>query len=78
MHFMVDCFEAAPDHLHIQLPESLGHVIVQQLDAEADAMCSFVGKRTNKQCIWMAMDRRTRQIMAFHVGDRSRKSAAQL
>lgn len=78
MHFMVDGFEAAPDHLHIQLPGSLGHVMVQQLDAEADEMCSFVGKRTNKQWIWMAVDMRTRQIMAFHVGDRRRKSAAQL
>jgi insertion element IS1 protein InsB len=78
MHFMVDHFKAAPDHLPIQLPGSPGDVIVQQPDAEADEMCSFVGKKTNKQWLWMAMDTQTRQIIAFHVGDRSRKSAEQL
>jgi hypothetical protein len=43
-----DQFKAAPDHLHIQLPGSPGGVIVRQLYAEADEMCSFVGKKTNK------------------------------
>jgi insertion element IS1 protein InsB len=28
--------------------------------------------------LWMAMDTQTRQIIAFHVGNRSRKSAEQL
>jgi insertion element IS1 protein InsB len=37
-----------------------------------------VQKKANKQWIWLAMDVRTRQIIAFHVGDRSRKSARQL
>jgi IS1 family transposase len=45
---------------------------------EADEMASFVKKKTNKQWIWLAMDVKTRQIIAFHVGDRSRKSARQL
>ena len=49
MHLMVDRFKAAADHLPIQLPGSPGHVIVQQLYAEADEMCSFVGKKANKQ-----------------------------
>jgi insertion element IS1 protein InsB len=53
-------------------------VIIQRLDVEADEMCSFVEKRTNKQWLWLAMDTTTRQIIAFHVGDRSRQSAAQL
>jgi insertion element IS1 protein InsB len=29
----------------------------------------------HKQWIWIAMDAKTRQIIAFHVGDRSRESA---
>jgi insertion element IS1 protein InsB len=45
---------------------------------EADEMASFVQKKANKQWIWIAMDTRTRQVMAFHVGDRSRKSAKRL
>jgi len=41
-------------------------------------MWSFVGKRANKQWIWIAMDARTRQVIAFHDGDRRRDSAKQL
>jgi insertion element IS1 protein InsB len=53
-------------------------VVVQRLEAEADEMWSFVGKKANKQWLWIAMDVRTRQVIAFHVGDRSRESGAQL
>lgn len=53
-------------------------VTLYRLEAEADEMCSFVGKKTNKQWLWLAMDTRTRQVIAFRVGDRSRKSAEQL
>jgi insertion element IS1 protein InsB len=49
--------------------------MIQRLDVEADDMSSFVQKKANKQWIWIAMDARTRQVMAFHVGDRSRQSA---
>ena len=35
-------------------------------------------KKANKQWIWIAMDAKTRQIIAFHVGDRSGKSGQQL
>ena len=34
--------------------------------------------KENKQWIWIAMDARSRQIIAFHVGDRSRESARKL
>jgi insertion element IS1 protein InsB len=37
-----------------------------------------VQKKANKQWIWLAMDATTRQIIAFHVGDRSRESAKAL
>jgi len=37
-----------------------------------------VPKKTNPQGVWIAMDRRTRQIIACHIGDRSRDSAKQL
>jgi insertion element IS1 protein InsB len=53
-------------------------VIVQQLYVEADEVCSYMGKKANKQWRWMAMETKTRQIMAFHVGDRRRKRAEQL
>ena len=78
LHFMVERFAACPDHLHAQLPVSPTDVVLRQLEAEADEMWSFVQKKANKQWIWIAMDANTRQIIAFHIGDRSRESAKQL
>ena len=78
LHFMVDCFAACPDHLHVQLPSYPSTVLLHRLEAEADEMWSFVEKKANKQWIWIAMDAKTRQIIAFHVGDRSRASATAL
>jgi insertion element IS1 protein InsB len=72
------CFEALPEHLHVQ-PVTCNHnVMIQRLEVEADEMSSFVQKKANKQWIWIAMDAITRQVMAFHVGDRSRRSAKRL
>ena len=53
-------------------------MVIRQLEAEADEMWSFVEKKANKQWIWIAMDATTRQVMAFHVGDRSRESGTEL
>ena len=35
-------------------------------------------KKANRQWIWIAMDATTRQIIGFHVGDRSREGAQAL
>jgi IS1 family transposase/transposase-like protein len=78
LHFMVERFAACPDHLHAQLPVNPTDVVLRRLEAEADEMWSFVKKKAQKQWIWIAMDAKTRQVMAFHVGDRSRDSAKQL
>jgi insertion element IS1 protein InsB len=67
-----------PDHLNVQPITSHQDVMSQRLEVEADEMSSFVKKKGNKQWIWIAMDAKTRQVMAFHVGDRSRKSAKRL
>jgi insertion element IS1 protein InsB len=78
LHFMVACFTACPDHLHTQCPARPTEVVMSRLEAEADEMWSFVQKKANRQWIWIAMDAKTPQIMAFHVGDRSRGSAKEL
>jgi insertion element IS1 protein InsB len=75
LHFMVERFAACPNDLHVQVPPRLTDVVLRRLEAEADEMWSFVTKRANKQWIWIAMDATTRQVIAFHVGDRSRDSA---
>jgi len=76
--FLVHCVEALPDHLNVQPMTSHPDVMIQCLEVEADEMSSFVQKKGNKQWIWIAMDAKTRQVIAFHVGDRSRKSAKRL
>jgi IS1 family transposase len=53
-------------------------VVLSQLEAEADAMWSFVQKKANRQWLWIAMDATARQIMVCHVGDRSRNSGKAL
>jgi insertion element IS1 protein InsB len=76
--FPVQCFEALPDHLNVEPISRTQDVVIQRLEVEADEMQSFVKKKENKQWIWIAMDAKTRQVIAFHVGDRSRRSAKQL
>jgi IS1 family transposase len=76
--FLIQCFEALPDHLHALPVSCTQDVMIQRLEVEADEMASFVQKKANKQWIWIAMDAKTRQVIAFHVGDRSRKSAKRL
>jgi insertion element IS1 protein InsB len=78
LHFMVECFATCPDHLYVELSGEPTDVVIRQLEAEADEMWSFVKKKANKQWIWIAMDAKTRQIIAFHVGDRSRDGAKAL
>ena len=78
LHFMVECFAACPNHLHVKVPSHPSNVLIHKLEAEADERWSFVEKKENKQWIWIAMDAKTRQIIAFHVGDRSRASAKAL
>ena len=78
LHFMVECFTACPEDLHVQLPARPTTVVMSRLEAEADERWSFVQKKANKQWIWIAMDATTRQIIAFHVGDRSGESGKAL
>jgi IS1 family transposase len=78
LHFMVERFQGAREHLYVMPPNSTQRVILQRLEAELDELWSFVGKRANRQWVWIAMDATTRQVIAFHVGDRSQASAEQL
>jgi insertion element IS1 protein InsB len=78
LQFMVDRFAAAPDHLYVRPREGKQTVILQWLKAEVDELWSFVGKKANRQWVWVAMDATTRQVIAFHVGDRSGQSAEAL
>jgi IS1 family transposase len=37
-----------------------------------------MGKKANRQWLWIVLEAKSRQELAFHVMDRSRKSAEQL
>jgi len=73
--FLVQCFAALPDHLHGQPGRGTQDVMLQRLAVEADAMASFVQQKAHTPWVWLAMDAKSRQIIAFHGGDRSRRSA---
>jgi IS1 family transposase/transposase-like protein len=45
---------------------------------ELDELWSFVLKKSNKRWVWIALCRRTRQIVAFYIGDRDEASCRQL
>jgi len=78
--FVARSYGALPADLGIDSRrlELLGSAAVHMLTVEADEMWSFVCKKSNKQWIWIALDAKTRQVIAFHVGDRSKESARQL
>lgn len=78
MGFAVECYNAAPEDLNARVPECSNDVIVRCLAAEADELLSFVQRKTNKQWLWLAMDSKTRDAIAYHVGDRSKDSAKAL
>ena len=79
LSFIAEVYDELPDDLFVQpVHRTTRCVRVLRLEAEADEMWSFVGKKVNKQWIWIALDTVTKQVIAFYVGDRSRRSAKQL
>jgi len=42
---------------------------------ECDEVWSFVGRKANKQWIWLAMDRASRHIVGVYVGSRDERGA---
>ncbi|MFQ5584630.1 MAG: IS1 family transposase [Calditrichia bacterium] len=63
-----------------QIPEDMGIIKPEQskLTIELDEMWSFVGSKENKQWIWLAIDRATKQIIGFHIGGRGEEDAKKL
>ena len=78
LSFVVDLYDELPDDLNFEIKAQAAGLIIYTLESEIDEMFSFVGSKANKQWIWLAMDISSRQIIAFHVGDRSRISALAL
>lgn len=51
---------------------------VGKLNLEGDKAWSFVDSKGNKQWIWLAIDRKIREIVGVYVGDRSKAAAKEL
>ncbi len=62
----------APDFRDTLLPATPNDVL------ELDEMWSFVRKKEDPRWLWTAMCRRTRQIVAFVIGDRSKATCLRL
>jgi insertion element IS1 protein InsB len=45
---------------------------------EYDEIWTFVGSKLNRQWLWIALCRRTKQVIAYHFGDRDKKSFLKL
>src|SRR3712207_2550989 len=55
--FIAEVYDELPDDLCVQPPQrTAGCVRVLRLTAEADEIWSFVGKKANKQWLWLALD----------------------
>lgn len=64
--------QSPPDLVDSLLPSQLGDVL------ELDELWSFVGNKRQQRWLWLALCRRTRQVVAYWLGDRSENSAVQL
>lgn len=77
--FISELYQGLPDDLYVNMPvPGKGKVQVCRWVAEADEMWSFVQHKENKKWIWIAIDVVSRQVLAFYVGDRSRRAARAL
>jgi IS1 family transposase/transposase-like protein len=82
LKFIKQLYQQLPDNLNCHIPikqvKQGDRFYIKLFDNEADELWSFVRKRNNVYYIWLVIHRAPRQVIAFHVGDRSRESARAL
>lgn len=63
-----------------QMPALAETLLEGQVDdvLELDELWSFVGSKVRQRWVWVALCRRTRQVVAYWIGDRSEASAVRL
>jgi len=71
-HWLIEEADKLPDLVKTLFPARSDDVL------ELDELWSFVFKKSNKRWVWIALCRRTRQIVAFFIGDRSEQSCREL
>ncbi|MDT5271555.1 MAG: insertion element protein InsB, partial [Acidobacteriota bacterium] len=78
LQFIAALYERLPDDLCVAPTTPRRRVHLLRLEAEVDEWWSFIHRRADKQWLWLAFDKESRQVLAFFVGDRSRESARKL
>ncbi|MCP4208138.1 MAG: IS1 family transposase [Shimia sp.] len=64
---------------YAEIPQRIDSVKKKgRLTIQCDELWSFVGKKSNKQWVWLALDVDTRAIVGVHVGRRDEQAARQL
>ena len=72
LRWLEQLVDSLPSLLETLLPPQAEDVL------ELDELVSFVGEKWFKRWLWTAMCRRTRQIVAYAIGDRSETTARKL
>lgn len=71
-HYINNKFAQVPRKIKVS-DKPRGKLII-----ECDELWSFVDNKDNKYWVWLAIDRKTREIVGCYIGDRSRESAQKL
>ena len=79
LQFIKEIYSELPDDLNCKINlKKVKHndrYYIKLVVNEADELWSWVKRRDNVYYIWLVMHKESRQIIAFHVGDRSGESA---
>jgi IS1 family transposase/transposase-like protein len=75
INFIERLYLSTPADLQFAVPAAAE---IEIFCLEADELWSFVGCRANKRSVWLILERRTRQIIALPIGNRSQDSAIAL
>lgn len=76
LEFMENIFRKLPDHLNVTYVVENEELEVTIL--EMDEQYGYVGNKKNEQWLWLAFHSKTRQVIAFHVGKRTKASGLAL
>jgi len=72
--YMDELYDEIPQDLGCSITDSTG-IELGEVSCEADELWSFVGRKSNKKWLWLALDRGSRQVVALFVGDRGEDGA---
>lgn len=76
LEFMESIFRKLPDHLNVTYLAENEDLEVAIL--EMDEQYGYVGNKKNEQWLWLAFHSNTKQVLAFHVGKRTKASGLAL